>query len=183
MCMCVSTCMHVYEYMFIMCAYHLKTLSGETLWSLCKRWQNACRLHLCIHVRVWCFLKGSLKPLLSSLSSCVPSRFSPFVKTGSEGYILGNVPNKVAIKHSDKIKIVISPESEFTSCMQCSYICTCMYMCIHVCTCSYWYMHVCLGVVQSGPFMHDSSRVRGNIKHACWHEPNSLHWWDDDQTV
>lgn len=38
------------------------------------------------------------------------NRFSPFVKTGSEGYILGHVPNKIAIKHSDKLKIVKSPE-------------------------------------------------------------------------
>ena len=39
-------------------------------------------------------------------------RFSSFVKTGSEGYILGHVPNKIAIKHSDKLKIIASPESK-----------------------------------------------------------------------
>ncbi len=39
------------------------------------------------------------------------SRFSPFVKTGSEAFILGNVPGKVDIKNADKIKIVVSAES------------------------------------------------------------------------
>ncbi len=62
-------------------------------------------------------------------------RFSSFVKTGSEAYILGNVPNKVAIKHSDKLKIIISPESEFA--------CICGYMYVHVETCMYTWRHAC----------------------------------------
>lgn len=51
--------------------------------------------------------------ILTCIPSRVAARFSPFVKTGSEGFILGGSPSKVAIKHGDKLKIIISPESEF----------------------------------------------------------------------
>ena len=38
------------------------------------------------------------------------TRFSSFVKSGAEAFILGNIPSKVAIKHSDKLKIVVAAE-------------------------------------------------------------------------
>ena len=37
-------------------------------------------------------------------------RFSSFVRTGAEGYILGHIPSKVVIKPN--VKIVASPESQ-----------------------------------------------------------------------
>ena len=55
-------------------------------------------------------------------------RFSPFVKTGTEAFVLGSIAVKSGISDTDKIKIVYSPEG---MCI-CKCVCVCV---VHVCVC------------------------------------------------
>lgn len=40
-------------------------------------------------------------------------RFSSFVKTGTESYVLGRVAIKAPISETEKVRVVLSPESEY----------------------------------------------------------------------
>ena len=77
-------------------------------------------VRVCVRELV-CIFKQSL--VLNHSCMCtlclLLNRFSSFVKTGTETYVLGRVAIKAPVSATEKVKITVSPEGRHVLCLGC----------------------------------------------------------------